>query len=309
MTPNQADYLLRSLRLIETVGRCGSFSTAALELGMTQPAVSQQIAHLEKLLGVVLFERRHRGVSATHHGQMLHTTTTDVLTQLYGTMKTIHESGAREALTILTDYGFAANWLLPRLSDFEEKFPEFDVSLLTTQVKRDAKIDHRNTHHDVSILFGEKPQAHDLSSTCLFQEEIVPICSPTYFKTAGPFNHPGDIVKAKLLHLKGPDHHWFTWADWFDAIDASFSLKSVPKNSLSFGNYPLLLQAVLQDQGIALGWRPLIDDLIKTNQIILLSNESIKSKRGYFLSTPLKNKPHIEKFTQWILQQTEINHV
>lgn len=309
MTPNQADSLLRSLRLIETVGRCGSFSTAALELGMTQPAVSQHIAHLEKLLGVVLFERRHRGVSATRHGQMLHTTTTDVLSQLYGTMKIIHESGARETLTILTDYGFAANWLLPRLSDFEEKFPEFDVSLLTTQAKRDAKIDHRNTHHDVSILFGEKPQAQDLSCMCLFQEEIVPICSPLYLKTAGPFNQPHDLAEAKLLHLSGPDHLWFTWADWFGALNAPFPSKTFSKNSLSFGNYPLLLQAVLQNQGIALGWRPLIDDLIKTEQIIVLSPESIKSKRGYFLSTPFNKKPHVDSFTQWILQQAKMNKV
>lgn len=307
MTPNQADYLLRSLRLIETVGRCGSFSTAALELGMTQPAVSQQIAHLEKLLGVVLFERRHRGVSATRHGQMLHTTTADVLTQLYNTMEIIHDSDSRETLIILTDYGFAANWLLPRLSDFEEKFPEIDVSLLTTQAKRDAKIDHRNTHHDVSILFGEKPQTHDLSWICLFQEEIVPICSAAYFKAAGPFNHPRDIVKAKLLHLTGPDHQWFTWADWFASIDTSLPIKTFSKNNLSFGNYPLLLQAVLQNQGIALGWRPLVDDLIKTKQIVSLSNKPIKSKRGYFLSTPFNRRAHIDNFTQWIQQQAKIN--
>ncbi|MCP1194709.1 LysR substrate-binding domain-containing protein [Acetobacter senegalensis] len=309
MTPNQADYLLRSLRLIETVGRCGSFSTAALELGMTQPAVSQQVAQLEKLLGVVLFERRHRGVSATRYGQMLHTTTTDVLTQLYGIMEIIHGSSSRETLTILTDYGFAANWLLPRLSDFEEKHPEIDVSLLTTQARRDARIDHRNTQHDVSILFGEKPQTHDISTICLFQEEIVPICSTVYLKVAGPFNHPHDLLEAKLLHLSGPDHQWFTWADWFQAVDASCSLKSYSKNGLFFGNYPLLLQAVLQNQGIALGWRPLIDDLVKTDQVIVLNNKPIKSRRGYFLSTPLNKKRHIDSFIQWILAQSKMNQV
>lgn len=301
MTPNQADYLLRSLRLIEAVGRCGSFSTAALELGMTQPAVSQQVAQLEKLLGVILFERRHRGVLATRHGQMLHATTSDVLAQLYSTMESIHDSHSRKTLTILTDYGFAANWLLPRLSDFEEKFPEFDVSLLTTQARRDAKIDHRNTPHDVSILFGEDPHAHGVSSICLFQEEIVPICSALYFKAAGPFHEPQDLLSAKLLHLSGPDHQWFTWADWFGAIDSSLPLKSFQKNGLFFGNYPLLLQAVLQNQGIALGWRPLIDDLIKTGQIVSLSNKSIKSQRGYFIATDSKKKRHVDSFIQWVL--------
>ncbi|MEW9548782.1 LysR family transcriptional regulator [Nonomuraea sp. NPDC050783] len=60
---------LWSLRVLVEVGRLGSFSAAAEELSMTQPAVSRQIATLERRAGVRLFERLPRGVRATDAGR------------------------------------------------------------------------------------------------------------------------------------------------------------------------------------------------------------------------------------------------
>ena len=56
------------LRVFDTVARCGSFTAAARELGISQPAVSQNIAELEKTLGVTLFERTRTSVSLTGKG-------------------------------------------------------------------------------------------------------------------------------------------------------------------------------------------------------------------------------------------------
>ncbi|OUI87485.1 LysR family transcriptional regulator [Acetobacter tropicalis] len=305
MTPNQVEYLLRSLRLLETVGRCGSFSAAALELGMSQPAVSQQIAQLEKILGVTLFERRHRGVSSTDNGKALYTTVTEVLSKIHTVMDKIYEQNTREKLTILTDYGFAANWLLPRLSDFEEQCPDVDISLLTTQVQQDRKPDQHTPPADLSILFGEKPQVPEQESFCLFSEEIYPVCSPNYLEQAGPFTKHVDIARGRLLHLSGPDRKWFTWEDWFKAVSLP-TRSSIPlKNSLSFGNYPLLLQAVLQGQGIGLGWRPLIDDLLGTKQIVPIYAEPLRSSRGYFVSVIQKKKEHTAFFIEWIIREAQ----
>lgn len=57
-----------SLRVPLEVGRRGSFSGAAEALSMTQPAVSRQIATLERRVGVTLFHRRPRGVQPTEAG-------------------------------------------------------------------------------------------------------------------------------------------------------------------------------------------------------------------------------------------------
>ena len=62
---------LSRLRPFEAAARLKSFSRAADELGMTQTAVSKQIARLEQELGTRLFERRNRAVFPTDEGRRL----------------------------------------------------------------------------------------------------------------------------------------------------------------------------------------------------------------------------------------------
>lgn len=58
-------------RVFGCVGKCKSFSKAAKELYMTQPAVSQSIMQLEKELDIRLFTRTPKGVILTNEGEIL----------------------------------------------------------------------------------------------------------------------------------------------------------------------------------------------------------------------------------------------
>lgn len=242
MTPNQIESVLRALRILETIGRRGSFSAAATELGMTQPAISQQVAQLESILGLTLFRRLHRGVTPSDAGQILHTAAAEVLHILHAAMQAIDASHAQKSLTVLTDYGFAANWLLPRLSDFENRHPELDLCLLTTQARQIGVVPNQA---DLAILFGKKPDAAEGESLCLFAEEVYPICSPGYLAQMGELASTRDLARGRLLDLDSPARHWFTWEDWFRLAGQSARPAAKSKNSMLFGNYPLLLQAIL----------------------------------------------------------------
>jgi LysR family transcriptional regulator, nitrogen assimilation regulatory protein len=70
---------LRQLRYFAKIVECGSFSRAAAEVHIAQPALSQQIAELEQELGVALLHRSARGVRPTPAGQALHTETLEIL--------------------------------------------------------------------------------------------------------------------------------------------------------------------------------------------------------------------------------------
>jgi len=59
------------LRVFAAVARCGGFTAAARELGISQPAVSQHISELEKELDRALFTRRRNGVTLTPDGERL----------------------------------------------------------------------------------------------------------------------------------------------------------------------------------------------------------------------------------------------
>ncbi len=58
------------LRIFDTVARLGSFTSAARELGISQPAVSQNIAELERQLDTTLFVRERGSVSLTDKGRL-----------------------------------------------------------------------------------------------------------------------------------------------------------------------------------------------------------------------------------------------
>lgn len=299
MTPNQIEYLLRSIRILETVGRRGSFSAAAQELGMTQPAISQQIAQLENVLGLTLFRRLHRGVTPSDAGQILHTAAADMLARMRAAMTAIEASNVQTNLTVLTDYGFAANWLLPRLADFESQHKALDLCLLTTQARQTGATADQA---DISILFGKKPDAGAGACLQLFAEEVYPICSPRYLAGMEPVSSAGDLACGRLLALDSPAQNWFTWEDWFRLVGYPMR-QAGSRSSLLFGNYPLLLQAILHGQGIGLGWRPLIDDYLQSGQIVLAWPEPIRSERGYFLSVNAERKNLASAFRQWVVEQ------
>ena len=60
---------LEWVRAFEAAARCGSFTAAAAETGLTQSAISQRIGHLERLLGTKLFYRGARSIELTVEGE------------------------------------------------------------------------------------------------------------------------------------------------------------------------------------------------------------------------------------------------
>lgn len=73
---------LNGLRAFEAAGRHLSFKLAAQELSVTPGAVSQQVKHLEEVLGLPLFQRLHRSLVLTSHGEALLPSVTDALGRL-----------------------------------------------------------------------------------------------------------------------------------------------------------------------------------------------------------------------------------
>ena len=139
---------LQSLVFFEAAVRHLSFTAAALELGTSQPAVSQRIGLLEEDLGVPLFKRGHRGVSLTADGLQLFNAVRDSLGGIGEAAASIRARRARQVLTVATDFGFAAYWLMPRLAALRALVPNLDVRIVTTQ----DPFDIRGEPVDIAVL-------------------------------------------------------------------------------------------------------------------------------------------------------------
>jgi LysR family transcriptional regulator, glycine cleavage system transcriptional activator len=327
----------------EMAARLQSFSAAAQALGTSQPAISQRVAGLEAELGVALFRRLARGVALTPAGSRLLAALSQGLDLIEGALAEIQTGGRSRRLLVATDFGFAAYWLLPRLGSLRRAVPGIDIRVITTQ----GDINPREETVDVAIIFGSGGWP-GCDADLLFPEVVLPVCSPGLLAGRAKPRRPEDLRRLPLLHLEsGGGDRWLDWAAWFAAFPGAKGPGS-PKgeaekvasralsqrhagdatvkpggrrssgrgaapasedHSLTINNYILVIQAAISGQGIALGWRPLVDDLLASGQLVPALDASITTDHGYYLVQPRlgSRSPMVKRFGTWLRAQLRTN--
>lgn len=174
---------LRQLRYFQAVASTGRITAAAKELGITQPALSIAVAKLESELGVVLFDRDHRGVHLTDSGRALLAVVDKATALLEEGRQQVsgleHEPVGRFALGCPSALG---SYLLPEvLPGLLESFPRIELQIVaapSTQVE--ARVLARELHFG---LCTHSPQSPELLQIELFRDEVCVVdCAPA--KTA-----------------------------------------------------------------------------------------------------------------------------
>lgn len=298
------DVSLDLLLAFEVAARLRSFTAAALELGTTQPAVSQQIKRLEEQLATRLFDRIYRGIELTDAGEVLFSHVQAGLQSIDSGLIAITEHHQHEVLQVATDFAFAAYWLMPRLHRFHKVNPDVDVSLVTSE----------RTHSmlradiDVAVLFGDG-RFKQGESHWLFSEEVFPVCSPQLLAgRQAPL--PNDALRDfPLLHLRGESiNNWFDWAGVFRALDIP---QAPAPGQLRFDNYTLLIQAAIGGQGIAIGWKHLVDDLLDQGLLCRPIAGAAISGQGYYVVLPQRKRrvQIVQQFVDWLASEQALSGV
>lgn len=296
-----SDVPLQSLVLFACAVRHLNFTQVAEEFGTTQPAVSQRIAALEKHLGTSLFRRAHRGVALTPEGAALYDAVREHLAAIESAVERVRRRQLREVLTVATDFAFANFWLMPRLAAFQEMKPELDVRIVTSQ----NQFDIRGEPVDLAIAFGSG-RWPGCDAQRILPEVVVPVCSAALLARHAPAT-ARDVMAMPLLHLdsSGPVR-WLTWQDWgaSHGVDAALQGQDPGEMpSLRLGNYPLVIQAAIAGRGVALGWRPLVDGLLRDGQLVSPPVPELATPRGYYLVHPHGRAPgrSLDSLREWIV--------
>lgn len=294
--PNRIDQIpLDALRVFESAARQQSFTAAALELGSTQPAISQQIKRLEQQLAVRLFDRVYRGIVLTEAGELLLSYVQQGLGTLDAGLAAVTAQQQHEVLQVATDFAFAAYWLMPRLERFHQRYPAVDVSLVTSE--RGLGVLPSET--DVAIVFGDGRSKHG-EAHLLFHEEVYPVCSPLLLKNEAAPLAPTALARLPLLHLRPESRS--RWLDW-NSLFRAFGITETPgAGMLRFDNYTLLIQAAIAGQGVAIGWRHLVDELLAQGLLCRVCDESVRTEFGYYVVLPERKRRQrlIDSFVAWL---------
>ena len=289
---------LEAIRFFEVAGRHQSFAKAARELGVTSGAVSHRVKTLEQYLGVELFERQSHGLALSARGQAFLVEVQDTLCAFDKTAERFRADTKAGALKLVAVEAFAEMWLMPRLPAFRSAHPEIVIEF-ETSLGDHHEVDPARREFDVWIAFvGTVPRT--VQSEVLFEETLVPVCSPALLASRGRPEHPADLHGWPLLYDLAWDDYW---THWFAAREAG-----APDMSRASGYrlYSMMVQAALEGMGVALGHSLLIAPYLERGALVALFEPPVAAPARYFLAVApgAGEKPAARAFLDWLRAET-----
>jgi LysR family transcriptional regulator, glycine cleavage system transcriptional activator len=292
-----------ALRCFDASARLGSLTKAAVEVHLTQGAVSQQILALEQKLGVVLFIRSKSGLQLTSAGQTYWADIAVALQQIErATQNMMSTKGDGGTLNVSVASTFGTYWLMPRLRTFVTAHPEITINL-STQI---GPVDFTNSNSDAAIEFsiGAKP---NLQAELIMPLRLRPYCASKIAKaTPSKKQLIGLLQKSALIRHTTVLSGWDGWL-----AEVSLNTEVNKKHASSGPQYDLLsmaLNAVIEGFGIALLPDYLVEHALEQQQITVLSKNYWTSEKAYYLRYPTSKKHlvSLQKFEHWLLSQRHV---
>ena len=240
---------LNALRAFEAAARHQNFTRAALELCVSQAALSHQIRALEERLGVALFNRLPRGVALTDEGARLYPVLNEAFDRIAVSLDRFVGGHCREVLSVGVVGTFATGWLLPRLAAFSANHPDIELRLQT----HNNRIDLAGEGLDLAIRFGEGDWQGQIC-TAVLAAPFGPLCAPALARS---LRHPRELANVALLRSYRRDE----WPRWLQVagvaeleargpvFDSSLTLAS----AAAAGSGVALLPLKMFEQDLALG--------------------------------------------------------
>lgn len=276
---------LNALRAFEASARHLSFTQAAIELCVTQAAVSHQVKALEDKLGHRLFRRLPRGLALTDEGMALLPTLVDSFDRIADAIEHVGEGRARQVLTVGAVNTFATGWLMPRLPLLEAECPSLDLRLFTNN----NRVDIAAEGLDYAIRFGDGAW-HGTDAALLMDAPFAPLCTPA---VARRLSGPADLRRETLLRSYRSDE----WTRWFAAAGVSAGAVRGPV----FDSSLAMVDAAAQGLGVALAPPAMFTRLLDAGAIVQ-PFETRAPAGGYWL-TWLKSRhpnPAMQAFRAWL---------
>ncbi len=283
---------LNGLRAFEAAARRLSFKKAAVELNVTQAAVSHQIRGLEDWLGHKLFERRVRAVDLTMAGADLLPAISAALDGMNGAVdRLIRPDDDGRGLTVSAIATFAAKWLVPRLADFQDLHPEIDVRITTST----ALVDFDRDGVDVALRYG-LGQWPDVRAERLLREDMFPVCSPALLDGPNPLRTPADLANHTLLHVVQMRDDWRVW------LTAAGQSDIDPTRGPRFDLSLTAIQAAVEGMGVALGHSNLVETDMRAGRLVAPFTLNIPVEMAYYVVAPPErwDSPKVTAFREWL---------
>lgn len=283
---------LNALIAFEVSARLGSFSAAAVELGVTHGAVSRQVALLESWFGHRLFVRHGRGIVPTGPGRTYAAEVSVALDRLAEASAHYGPGRERTVLRINAPATFAMRWLIPRLTRFYEIHPDIAVEV-TTSVSLAGRL---KGGYDLAVRKGERFDHHE--AIRFLDEADTIIASPSLLARL-PLHTLEDLRPHILLATETRPGDW---ADWLEA--AGLSLVAGTRQ-MRFDHFFVTLQAATDGLGLAVGPFPVLDGDVASGRFATPFPSIRVARPGYVVLIPadVDKTRALRRFVAWLVAE------
>lgn len=286
---------LHLLKAFITTARFGSVSRASEALHLTQSAVSKQIAELEDMTGVLLFERIRKRLVLKPAGMRYESAIKPLLAQLEAaTLELITSGDGGGALHLSTLPTYGAKCLIPRLPTFQALHPQIALHF----VPYVQGYDFTRADLDCSILFGDGNWPGAVAEY-IAGHEMALIAPPSQIITTAQ-----DIACMTLLHHVSVPQAWASWAGVHDVKNFN------PLAGPQLDQFHSLIRAVMAGMGAALVPHCLVKDDIAAGLVSAPLQADCyggyRGTTGYYLCYP-EARSHLlplTHFRDWLLKSS-----
>ena len=284
---------LTELQAFEATARHLNFTRAAVELFVTQGAVSRQVANLESYLGVAVFTRAHQRLQLSEAGLTYLPSVRKALNQLEtATAHLMSHRGKGGVLNLSVPPSFAMQWLLPRLAQFNAAQPDTTLNFVryahTHNFLQDQEL-------DAAIQFGEGEWPGAVSNY-LTGKNTVCICAPELLAGRRSIQPEKLSTHTLLQHIEVP----YAWQDWCNYFRLKHSNGLVGPR---FDQYALIIKAAMSGIGIGLVPTFLVEEELKSGRLMNPFTAPYVAKQGYYLCVKddRGHIPAVNALRSWLL--------
>lgn len=267
---------LRQLQIFTSVVRQLSFTRAAAELFLTQPAVSMQVKQLETKLGLPLFEQLGKRIFLTEAGnEVAHyaraiTQQLDEMDAVLNRMKGV--GGGKLKISVAT----TANYFIPSLlGTFMQRYPDIAVSLDVTN--RESLLRQLNENVVDLVVMGQPPPEMDLDAGLFMDNPLVIVAPP---------DHP--LAKQKKIPLQRLQNEVFLVREPGSgtrvAMERFFSERQIRvKTGMEVGSNEAIKQSVQAGLGLGLLSQVTLEQELSLKRLVILDVAEFPILRHWYV--------------------------
>ncbi|MFG1365696.1 LysR substrate-binding domain-containing protein [Xanthobacter versatilis] len=274
---------LRGLAALDALARHRRQGAAAEALGISRSALSHRIADLEAELGARLIRTEGRVSVLTDDGTALLAAMGDAIERIAAAVAPLQRRCRQIRLSTVNT--LAANWLLPRLPEFQRAHPGIEIAVLTTQ----RVVDLVEEDIDCAIRNGSGAWP-DVAATLLFRETLVPVAAPGLVL--------GPAASWPVIRARARYRDWTLW--WQGTGQGGV----VPGSSIVVENRAQALEAALAGGGVLLTDARYIGAHVASGRLHVLGPAVELDTGNYFIRRKgARNPRHMDALEHWLVEQ------